>query len=70
MSDFDDPGDVERDRARQELTDYERGLVDGIRRFAYWNDGVQYVGTSGRTLPLAIREALEAKRAIAKAKGE
>ena len=34
---------------------YFRGLKEGIRRFAWWKDGVQYVGTTGTSL----KEALE-----------
>jgi hypothetical protein len=30
------------------------GLREGVRMYAWWKDGVQYVGTTGRTL----REAL------------
>jgi hypothetical protein len=35
---------------------YYKGLREGIERFAWWRDGVQYVGTTGRTL----KEALDA----------
>jgi hypothetical protein len=35
---------------------YHEGLRDGVERFAWWRDGVQYVGTTGRTL----KEALDA----------
>lgn len=35
---------------------YKIGLIDGIRRFAWWKDGVQYVGTSGKTLAEAVAE--------------
>lgn len=33
---------------------YYRGLRDGVSKFAYWQDGVQYVGTAGRTLRESI----------------
>jgi predicted transcriptional regulator len=40
---------------------YVEGLKAGITLYAYWKDGVQYVGTSGKTL----KEALErAKRSL------
>lgn len=35
---------------------YREGLIDGVRRFAYWKDGKQHVGTSGKTLEEAIAE--------------
>jgi len=35
---------------------YHQGLRDGISIYAHWRDGVQYVGTTGKTL----KEALEA----------
>lgn len=30
------------------------GLREGIRRYAWWKDGVQYVGTCGTTLKKAL----------------
>lgn len=33
---------------------YYQGLRDGLKRFAWWRDGTQYVGTTGRTLQDAI----------------
>jgi hypothetical protein len=33
---------------------YDRGWVDGVRAFAWWKDGTQYVGTTGTTLTDAI----------------
>jgi hypothetical protein len=33
---------------------YYQGLRDGIRHYAHWRDGVQYVGTTGRTLDEAL----------------
>jgi hypothetical protein len=38
---------------------YREGLIDGVRRFAWWKDGVQYVGTSGKTLAEATAEIVE-----------
>jgi len=35
---------------------YYKGLREGVERFAWWRDGVQYVGSTGRTL----KEALDA----------
>ena len=33
---------------------YYEGLRDGVRTYAHWEDGVQYVGTTGRTLKSAL----------------
>lgn len=35
---------------------YFRGVRDGVQRFAWWKDGVQRVGTTGRTLRQALDE--------------
>jgi len=35
---------------------YYLGLREGISLFAYWKDGVQYVGTTGKTLKDALAE--------------
>lgn len=35
---------------------YKEGVCDGVRRFAWWRDGVQYVGTCGTTLDKALTE--------------
>lgn len=39
----------------KEVEVYYAGMRDGIRAFAHWKDGVQYVGTCGRTLKEAIQ---------------
>ena len=36
---------------------YEKGYKDGLTAYAWWKDGVQYVGTCGTTL----KEALNTK---------
>lgn len=33
-----------------EVKAYHQGVREGIARFAWWRDGVQYVGTCGKTL--------------------
>jgi hypothetical protein len=33
---------------------YYKGLREGVSNYAYWRDGVQHVGTTGRTLKEAI----------------
>ncbi len=40
---------------------YYEGLRDGIHRYAHWRDGVQYVGTTGRTLKEALEEVNQAE---------
>lgn len=35
---------------------YFEGLRDGVYKYAHWKDGVQYVGTVGRTLKEAIQD--------------
>ncbi len=36
--------------------DYIRGLKAGVRLYAWWKDGLQYVGTCGTTLKHALEE--------------
>ncbi len=33
---------------------YKQAFIDGLIAYAWWKDGVQYVGTSGTTLKEAI----------------
>lgn len=33
---------------------YYQGLREGVIMYAHWKDGVQYVGTTGRTLQVAL----------------
>ena len=40
---------------------YYEGLRDGIHRYAHWRDGVQYVGTTGRTLQEALHSVNQAE---------
>lgn len=49
----------EVDIMRDNESEYLRGLLDGIQRFAYWKDGIQYVGSCGKTLSCAIKEAID-----------
>ena len=32
------------------------GIIEGLRMYAWWKDGVEYVGTCGRTLRQAIKD--------------
>lgn len=34
---------------------YQKGLAEGIRMYAHWKSGVQYVGTCGTTLEQALK---------------
>jgi len=38
------------------LKSFYTGFREGVVRFAHWKDGVQYVGTTGKSLLVAIRE--------------
>lgn len=38
---------------------YYAGLREGISMFAHWRDGVQYVGTTGKSLREALAEIQE-----------
>ena len=40
----------------QQTRAYYQGMRDGVERFAWWRDGIQYVGTTGRTLKEAIAD--------------
>lgn len=33
---------------------YYQGLREGVIMYAHWRDGVQYVGTTGKTLEVAL----------------
>lgn len=44
---------------------YYNGIREGIEQYAWWRDGVQYVGTTGTTLKDALKQIdSEEKRAI------
>ncbi len=38
------------------MDEYKQGFIDGLTCYAWWKDGVQYVGTTGKTLKEAIAE--------------
>lgn len=40
----------------EELKMYYLGIKEGVRMYAHWNDGVQYVGTTGKTLSKALKD--------------
>ena len=35
---------------------YKRGFIDGITAYAWWGEGQQYVGTSGKSKIKAIND--------------
>lgn len=52
---------IDPDYDRLMSKSYKRGLIEGIKMFAWYKDGVQYVGTTGKTLKQAIAE-IESER--------
>lgn len=40
----------------QRSQDYLEGFKEGIKMYAWWKDGVQYIGTTGTTLKEALKE--------------
>lgn len=51
---------------REAFNCYYDGLEAGVERFAHWKDGVQYVGTTGKTLEQAYKEIEEQRQAALK----
>lgn len=41
------------------MDEYMEGFIDGMTCFAWWKDGVQYVGTTGKILKEAIEQVKE-----------
>ena len=50
--------DIERQARKRFLIKYSyiEGIKEGITRYAWWKDGEQYVGTTGKTLKEALKE--------------
>ena len=44
---------------RPKGSEYYEGLREGVRRWAWWKNGVQYVGSTGTTLSEALRQVNE-----------
>ena len=38
------------------INEYYNGIVEGVRLYAWWKDGVQYVGTCGKTLKQSLQD--------------
>jgi phage-related minor tail protein len=55
------PMSKEEYEERQKIYQYHEGLRDGVRRFAWWKDGEQQVGTCGTTLKEALAKIAEAE---------
>ena len=53
------PADAERLVAKLLRRVHADGVKDGIRRYAWWGDGLQWAGTCGRTLAEALAEVDE-----------
>ena len=49
---------------RREIKAYYSGLRNGLERFAWWKDGVQYVGSCGTTLQEALHIMQQEEAAI------
>ena len=46
---------------------YYQGVREGLEMYAHWRDGVQYVGTTGRTLKEALAKVhMEQSETLAK----
>ena len=46
----------------EKRTAYSDGFIAGLKEFAHWKDGTQYVGTCGKTLNQAVEEFLGSPR--------
>jgi len=44
------------------IHEYFNGIVEGVRLYAWWKDGEQYVGTCGKTLKEAISDIEEDRK--------
>ena len=52
---------------KAEINAFYDGLIEGVHMYAWWKDGTQYVGTTGKTYRAALAE-MEEERAKALAK--
>ena len=52
---------------KAEINAFYDGLVEGVHMYAWWKDGTQYVGTTGKTYRAALEEMeAERKKALSK----
>ena len=42
-----------------DLTEYQRGYLDGMWAYAWWKDGQAFVGTTGTTYRRAVEKFLD-----------
>lgn len=47
------------------LSEYERGFYDALWLYAWWKDGVLYVGSTGRTFKEAWEDFISKRRRYA-----
>lgn len=47
---------------KAEINAYYDGVLEGLWKYAYWQDGVQYVGTMGTTLKEAQNKVNEERK--------
>jgi hypothetical protein len=52
---------MHKDKDKGRINEYFDGMIEGMRLYAWWKDGVEYVGTTGRTLKEALT-AIEDER--------
>ena len=53
--------------SKEEINAFYDGLVEGVHMYAWWKDGTQYVGTTGKTYRAALEEMeAERKKALSK----
>lgn len=45
-----------RELAERTTQSFYQGLRQGVQMYAHWKDGVQYVGTTGKTLEKALAD--------------
>jgi len=51
---------------REEIHTYYDGVKEGLWKYAYWKDGIQYVGNMGTTLKEALAKVDEEKKKMLK----
>jgi hypothetical protein len=47
---------MSKELAEKTTQAFYQGLRSGVTMYAHWKDGVQYVGTTGKTLEKALAE--------------
>jgi hypothetical protein len=49
-------GTVSLNNTEKNILSFYDGMREGVALYAYWKDGVQYVGTTGKTLKKALED--------------